>query len=113
MDLQKVLFALLKASVSDKMLTEETKKACTEDVLEQVFVLAQKHDLAHLLGCLDLPDSALAQKLKKAPQFAAFRYVQLNYEFERICKTLDNGRIPYIPLKKRRYVAPFPQQNNR
>lgn len=99
MDLQKVLFALLKASVGDKTLTEEIKNACTDDVLEQIFVLTQKHDLAHLLGCLDLPDSALGQKMKKVAQLAAFRYVQLNYEFERICKAFDIAQIPYIPLK--------------
>lgn len=109
MDLQKVLFALLKAAVGDKTLTEETKNACTDDVLERVFVLAKKHDLAHLPGCLDLPDSALTQKMKKAAQLAMFRYVQLNYEFERICKTLDDGQIPYIPLKGTVIRAYYPE----
>lgn len=99
MDLQKVLFALLKAAVCDKTLTEEIKNACTEDVLEQVFVLAQKHDLAHLPGVLDLPECMPAQKMKKAAKLAMYRYVQLNYEFERICKAFDSAEIPYIPLK--------------
>ena len=99
MELTNVLFALLKAAVSKEKLTDEVKSACTDDMLEKVFVLAQKHDLAHLPGCLDLPESAPAQKMKKAAQMAMYRYVQLNYEYERICKVFDSGKIPYIPLK--------------
>ena len=66
MELTNVLFALLKAAVSKEELTDEVKSACTDDMLEKVFVRAQKHDLAHLPGCLDLPESAPAQKMKKA-----------------------------------------------
>lgn len=99
MELTNVLFALLKAAVSREELAQEVKNACTDDVLEKVFVLAQKHDLAHLPGSLNLPDGEAAQKMKKAAKLAMFRYVQLNYEFERICKAFDGAEIPYIPLK--------------
>ncbi len=99
MDLQNVLFTLLKAAVSKEELTLELKSACTDDVLEQVFILAQKHDLAHLPGALDLPDSGPGQKMKKAAQLAMYRYVQINYEYQRICKVFDSAQIPYIPLK--------------
>jgi len=99
MDLPNVLFALLKAAVSKETPTEEVKNACTDDVLEKVFILAQKHDLAHLPGCLDLPDSDATKKMKKAAQLAMYRSVQMGYEFERICKAFDSAEIPYIPLK--------------
>ena len=109
MDLQNVLFALLKAAVSREELAQEVKNACTEDVLEKVFVLAQKHDLAHLPGVLDLPECVPAQKMKKAAKLAMYRYVQLNYEFERICKAFDSAEIPYIPLKGAVIRAFYPE----
>lgn len=111
MDLQNVLFSILKTAVTNEELTGEVKSACTADMLEKVYVLAQKHDLAHLPGALALPDSQIVEKMKKTAQLAMYRYMQINHEFVQICKLLDGAQIPYIPLKgavmRAYYPAPW------
>lgn len=100
---EKILFALLQAAVCEDKVAEEVRAACTPDALNQVYVLAQRHDLAHLaghvLGGLKLPDSEPLKKLKQAAFLAVYRHAKLDYEFERICNALEQAEIPYIPLK--------------
>ena len=69
MDTQSALFSLLRLAVCDDVPTEQLKTACTESMLEAVYALASRHDLAHLVGQavskLDLPDSEILSKCKR------------------------------------------------
>lgn len=101
--MEKVLFALLRAAVCGAPVSNEIKAACTPEMLDAVYTLAERHDLAHLVGQgaskLDLPDSPSLQKCKEKAMQALYRYVRLNYEYESICKVLEEAEIPFIPLK--------------
>lgn len=103
MNTETLLFALLRAAVCGETITDEVKNACTEENLIQVCALAQKHDLAHLIGYavgnLGLPESDILMKLKQLAIQAVYRYVKQDYEFERICQMLEQAQIPFIPLK--------------
>lgn len=103
MNTETLLFALLRAAVCGETITDEVKNACTEENLIQVCALAQKHDLAHLIGHavgnLGLPESDILMKLKQLAIQAVYRYVKQDCEFERICQTLEQAQIPFIPLK--------------
>ena len=48
MKAQSVLFALLRASACEQAIKEDMVKTCTPEMLEGVYALAAKHDLAHL-----------------------------------------------------------------
>ena len=103
MDTTSLLFALLRHAVCGEELNNETRIACTPQNLTQVYALAKRHDLTHLVAYavdgLDIGDSDLLEKLEKSKATAIFRYTRLDYEFERICTILENGKIPFIPLK--------------
>lgn len=103
MNTETLLFALLRAAVCGETITDEVKNACTEENLIQVCALAQKHDLAHLIGHavgnLGLPESDILMKLKRLAIQAVYRYVKQDCEFERICQMLEQAQIPFIPLK--------------
>lgn len=103
MNTETLLFALLRAAVCGETITDEVKNACTEENLIQVCALAQKHDLAHLIGHavgnLGLPESDILMKLKQLAIQAVYRYVKQDCEFERICQMLEQAQIPFIPLK--------------
>lgn len=103
MNIQSVLFHLLRIAVCGGAATEQLKTACTPETLEAVYALAARHDLAHLVGQaaskLDLADSEILEKCKKTALHALMRYMQLNYEYEQACKVLEQAKIPFIPLK--------------
>ena len=100
---QSVLFQLLRIAVCGEAVTEQLKTACTPEMLEAVYDLAARHDLAHLVGQaaskLDLADSEILEKCKKTAMHALMRYMQLNYEYEQVCQVLEQEKIPFIPLK--------------
>lgn len=85
--------------------------------LIEVYKLSKAHDVAHLVGdslskCgvfANLPDtleenervaiSKVKEKFDEQIFTAVYRYETINYELEQICKTLEEAKIPFIPLK--------------
>lgn len=100
---EKILLSLLRSAACSEPVSDAVKDACTSENLEKVYVLAKMHDLAHMpgqvLASLGLPQSEALQKLKSATFAAVQRYVQLDYELNRICNVFQKAQIPFIPLK--------------
>ncbi len=85
--------------------------------LIDVYKLSKAHDVAHLVGDAlnksgvfenlpaDLDENERAAISKVKEKFdeqiftAVYRYENINYELEQICKTLEEAKIPFIPLK--------------
>lgn len=103
MGTEELLFALLRAAVCGEAVEGKTKDACTPDMLEAVYALARRYDLAHLVGQaaskLGLSESEPLAKCKQAAMRAFMRYMQMNYSYEQICAALEEACIPFIPLK--------------
>lgn len=101
--MEKVLFALLRSAICGAPVDNETKAACTPEMLDAVYALAERHDLAHLVGQavskLKLPESEAGKKCKNAAMVAFYRYAQIQYEYQRICDLLETEKVPFIPLK--------------
>ncbi len=103
MDKQTVLFGLLQVAVCGAPVTEQLKTACAPEMLEEVYALACRHDLAHLVGQgaskLGLPESESLTKCTQSAMRAFLRYMQLEAACQSVCKTLEQAQIPFIPLK--------------
>lgn len=103
MDTVAVLVALIRGVICGETISEQVKTACTPEMLEGVYALAEKHDLAHLVGQavskLGLPESEPLKKCKQAAMAAFVRYMRLNREYIQICNALEEAQIPFIPLK--------------
>ena len=85
--------------------------------LIEVYKLSKAHDVAHLVGDAlnksgvfenlpaDIDENERATIAKVKEKFdeqiftAVYRYENINYELEQICKTLEEAKIPFIPLK--------------
>lgn len=85
--------------------------------LIEVYKFSKAHDVAHLVGDAlnksgvfenlpaDLDENERAAIAKVKEKFdeqiftAVYRYENINYELEQICKTLEEAKIPFIPLK--------------
>ncbi len=74
-----------------------------EQLVIDLFVKAKEHDVAHIvasnLNKNKLLSGSAAQAYTTQLYSTVFRSEKLNNVFENVCKTLDEGRIPYIPLK--------------
>lgn len=103
METTDILFALLRHVACGEELNKQTIEACTPENLEAVYALAKKHDFAHLVAHavegLELADCEVLTKLKNAKLRAIYRYARMDFEFERLCQTLEEAQIPFIPLK--------------
>lgn len=110
-----LLFALLRAAVCGDEVGEELICACTADTLKQVYLLAQRHDLAHLVGYAlsgaSLPDCEERRQLKQAEALAVFRHTRLDNELKQICAVLERAGVAHLPLKgaviRELYPAPW------
>ena len=103
-ELNNMLFALLRSVLCAEELDASLFGELDEAKLESLYKISKKHDLAHLLSAaLDkaglLTDNEVSKKFGKQQFVAVYRYENLKYEYERICLTLEEARIPYIPLK--------------
>lgn len=85
----------------------------TPQMLEQVYALAQKHDLAHLaaqaLEKLDVPDCPILKQFRRAKKNAVFRYIRQDDAYSQICNALEEAQIPFLPLKGAVMRAYYPE----
>ena len=103
MDAWRLFLELIRIAVCGKEPTEALKQACTPESLEAAYSIGADHDLAHLAGQgaarLQLPDSEPLQKCKNAAMRALLRQTRQAVALENACKVLEQGQIPFIPLK--------------
>lgn len=113
MDTPKLLFSLIRVAICGMQPTQELRTACTPEALQTAYILAKKHDLAHLLGQgaskLQLPDSEALQICKKAAMEAFFRYARQNHSYIALCELFEAAQIPFIPLKGSVLRAHYPE----
>lgn len=100
----RAMFALIRHVVCGANLNEEDTISLTPELLPQLYTLSKSHDMAHIVaqGLFDLGllgEDNISQKFKKQQMLAIYRYQNLNYELEQICQTLEDAKIPFIPLK--------------
>lgn len=103
MDTVQLLMALIRIAVCGEAPTEAVKGQCTPQMLEQVYTLAARHDLAHLVGQgvskMQLTESPSLEKCKKAAMTALMRQTRQEYDLQKLYDLLENGKIPFLPLK--------------
>ena len=99
----KLLFSILRSALCGKQMTDGEKDLVSDQDLTQVWQIAQKHDLVHLVA-MGLLENNLIQK-EKRPMVqrhvfaAAYRYERQNRELLRLCDILEEAKIPFVPLK--------------
>lgn len=112
---KEVLFTLIRSQIKGTELNVDVKNLITLENLPLLYKVAKKHDLAHLI-CQALEKNGLLADggevktyFEKERNMAIFRYTQMQYELEQICKTLDDAKISYIPLKGSVIRAFYPE----
>lgn len=74
----------------------------SDEELSRMVKIASSHDIVHLLA-IGLEKCGIEKRDVFDPSqgvfTAIFRYEQLTHEYETLCKTLEKGKIPFMPLK--------------
>lgn len=100
--IKRILFLLIRSAISGEKLTDGEFRAASAEELSELFKLAEKHDVDHLVaqGLRQnglLPEAAAM--LDKCILKAVYRYQQLKYDREKLLSALDAAKIPHLPLK--------------
>ena len=105
MTVEKTFFTLLRYELNGAHICDDVKNFITSATLIELFKLSKKHDLVHLIANaleknkLFSEDQNIKKRFIQERNLAIFRYEQQRYELERICATLENAKISFIPLK--------------
>ncbi|MBE5750986.1 MAG: hypothetical protein E7357_01085 [Clostridiales bacterium] len=104
-DVRKILFGLLRFEICGTPITEDVKAAVNKETLTALYKLSKMHDIAHLIADalhkngLHGVDKETYELFNRQHQLAVYRHEQIDYEYKRICETLENAKIPFMPLK--------------
>lgn len=95
-------FSLLGSAIFEDVPGDNEIISIKEDELISMIALAKKHDLLHLFA-LGLDQNKLLENCQVVSQKdimkAIYRYEQLNYELGNLCKSLEESKIDFMPLK--------------
>ena len=99
------LTAILRVGVFGESMPPDIAKKLTADNLKSLFSLAQKHDLAHIVGEVLEKNSLLTdcpevrQLYLEQLNMATYRYKFMQYELDQLSNVLQEANIPFVPLK--------------
>lgn len=104
MNEQDLLFALLRREVCGGSVDQNLIHSLSQETIENMYLLADRHDLAHLSGqALSnlgmLGNDEISKRFNDCTVKAVYRYLRINHEYSKICKAFEEIRIPFIPLK--------------
>ncbi len=103
--INQILFPLIASAIVGDALDERERALYSPELLEDIYKISKKHDIAHLVG-VGLNQSGISKKgdptfdlISKETITAVYRHEQLNFETESVCKGLEDVGIPFLPLK--------------
>ena len=115
METVNLLIKLLTCALIGTVLNEQDKQQLDEQTLNQIYKIAKKHDMAHLLSTALKKNSItveaqLEEKFNKAQLDAVNRYLRIDMDKERIFHILNTAQINHIPLKGTIIREMYPEQ---
>lgn len=100
-----ILLALIKYEITGTKLDENIKNKITAEIMPDLYCVAKKHEMAHLVGDalykngLVFEDNPHYKEFQKE-QYLAFYSVQLQMnELNKISKLFEEEKVPFIALK--------------
>ena len=93
--------------------TQSAREKLSVEDAEKVFLLAKKHDFAHLVGEISgngEKEIALNKIIKRERSLALFRFTQQSLELESLKRILEFNKIDFIPLKGAVIRGLYPEQ---
>lgn len=104
MGAENILFSLLYFGIRGEKPKDSLRDVLSADVLTEVYSLSKRYDLAGMTGQVlselgILGEDSISQEFKRAAIGSVRRFVRMNYEYQCVCKALEEAGISFIPLK--------------
>lgn len=99
-----IMCSLILSEICDTALEESVKTELSTEVFKELFELANKHDVAHIVASALskaglLGEDEFCAAFKKALMIAIYRDAQREYTIQLLTQALEQNEVPYIPLK--------------
>ncbi len=99
-----MITALVKSAVTQTEFDKEAFAPITDADIEALLSLSSRHSLAHIIGFALknnnlLTESDASEKFEKKMFTAVLAHEKMQWEYDRICNTLEENGIAYMPLK--------------
>ena len=98
-----LLFSLISTEIAKDKTVKYNKKP-DEEMLSKLYKTAKAHDVAHIVcealekqGFLD--SGEISTKFRKKKLVALYRTEQIVYDYEGICRVLEENGVDFLPLK--------------
>lgn len=96
-----ILFSIVRSRICGAPID---KAELTPENLKAAYILAKAHDIHHIVADVALSAGVempveLSSAFSKARMLAVYRYTQINAEFTSLCRTFEEAKIPFLPLK--------------
>jgi hypothetical protein len=104
MTVENILFSLIRSEILDHAPDERIKEELTAEAYKELYVLSNKHDMAHVvasaLSRLDLlKEDEVSVHFQRQLMLALHRDKQREYALELTSKVLEKAGVPHVPLK--------------
>lgn len=104
MNVNDIMICILRAQICNQEIDRKVLELIDANMLKSLFVTAKKYDVVHIIALwleqykVQMSEN-VTEHFRKSLALAVYRYEHMNYDYERICKTFEEEKIPYIPLK--------------
>lgn len=104
MKITDIMFSHLRNALFGTEADEQTAQKTTE-CADTLYKLSKHHDVAHLVSYaieknkIPLPQTEPMKKFRKQHPIAVIRYEAMDAVYTQLCETLENEKIPFVPLK--------------
>ena len=104
MNVETVLFALLREELCGEIVGNEIKEVLSSQLLEELYKLSKKHSVAHIIGQAltklgVLGQDELSVNFQKTAMDAVAYHIRMTHAFHSICNALEEEKLPFLPLK--------------
>lgn len=95
----KLTLALIRTAMGGAPLTDTERQACSDEEIGAALRLADKHDLGQILAWGVKRSGLVSAEGETCIFKAVYRHQQIKYEYERLCRALEEAGIQFLPLK--------------
>lgn len=101
--MNQILMSLLHSAITGEPMTQDEKNRYTDTDLPRLQKVSRKHDIAHLVAMgieqnVPMTDET-KEWVKQEVVRAMHRYQRMNGMTQSLCQILEEGKIPFLPLK--------------
>lgn len=107
---------IVRVEVTGEPPNNDMAKQMTPEMMERLYQLSSKHDLAHIVAAFLqkenlLGEDTISKRYTQALYMAVMRYENIQYELEKVCSLFELEQVAYMPLKgsviRRLYAEPW------